>query len=258
MTIHTHWLRVLHKWIGLVIGLQLVLWTLSGTVMAILPMDKVAGGERRQVPEAPIGTIDRWSDVQRQLAGSAITGVSLRPLLDRQVFEVTTAAGTRLFDAASGRPVAVDAQLARRVATAAYAGEGPVKAVAPLDKLTLAVREHELPIWRVDFADRENSSFYVSGSTGALLERRNDTWRTWDFFWMLHNMDYVNRTSFNHPMIIVLGFAAVWLAITGVWLLFRTGWRSDFKRLRAARRAGPRRSTIADDARNDPEGAPAA
>jgi hypothetical protein len=62
-----------------------------------------------------------------------------------------------------------------------------------------------------------------------LLERRNDTWRLRDFFWMLHNMDYVNRTSFNHPLIIVVGFAAVWLAITGLWLLFRTGWRSDFK-----------------------------
>jgi hypothetical protein len=49
---------------------------------------------------------------------------------------------------------------------------------------------------------------------------------------MLHSMDYVNRTDFNHPLIIAVGFAAVWLAITGLWLLFRTGWRSDFRKLK--------------------------
>lgn len=236
MKVHTHWLRVLHKWIGLIIGLQLILWTLSGTMMAILSMEEVAGGEPREQPQVPMSTMDRWPVVQRQLADTTITSVSVRPLVDRPVLEVTTARGVRLFSADTGRQINVDDNLARQIATAAYAGGGAVKAVAALDKPTLAVREHELPIWRVDFADDKNSSFYVSGSTGALLERRNDTWRAWDFFWMLHNMDYVNRTSFNHPVIIVLGFAAVWLAITGFWLLFRTGWRSDFKKLGGGKR----------------------
>lgn len=236
MTIHTHWLRVLHRWIGLIIGIQFLLWTLSGTAMALLPMDEVAGGARRAPAEAPIMTADRWPAVQKQLARTQVHGVSLHALLDRQVYEVKTPAGIRLFDAVTAEPVRVDGNLAQRVAAAAFAGDAAVRAVAPLDRLTLAVREHQLPIWRVDFADDENSSFYVSGATGALLERRNDAWRAWDFFWMLHNMDYANRTSFNHPLIITVGFAAAWLAITGLWLVFRTGWRSDFKRLRRALR----------------------
>ena len=85
----------------------------------------------------------------------------------------------------------------------------------------------------MDFGDRQNNSYYVSAATGVLLEGRNDTWRLWDFFWMLRNMDYVNRTSFNHPLIIMVGFAAVWLSITGFYLLLRTSWRSDFRRLRS-------------------------
>ena len=47
-------------------------------------------------------------------------------------------------------------------------GSTPLRA-RPLSELTLAVREHELPIWRVDFADQKNSSYYVSGSTGELV-----------------------------------------------------------------------------------------
>ena len=227
-------LRRIHKWIGLVLGLQFVIWAASGATMALLDMEEVAGGKKPAARTEPVSlpASSSWPKVRGSLAGQSITGVSVRSLLDRPVFEVTTAAGIRLFDAVDGRPVAVDHALARKVAEAGYAGSGKVAAVAPLRKLELAVREHRLPIWRVDFADEANSSFYVSGETGNLLQRRNDTWRIWDFVWMLHNMDYVNRTSFNHPLIVTLGFGILWLAITGFWLLFRTKWRPDLRRLK--------------------------
>jgi hypothetical protein len=220
-------------WIGLVLGLQFVVWTVSGAMMAVLDMDKVAGGEGKPAAAAPPlpASTTAWPQVRQALGASPVIGVALRPLLDRNVLEIATPAGVKLFDATDGGPIAVSGALARRVAEASYAGAGKVQAVAPLAELELAVRTHELPIWRVDFADAENSSFYVSGTTGKLLERRNDTWRTWDFFWMLHNMDYVNRTSFNHPLIVVLAFGIIWLAITGFWLLFRTKWRPDLRRL---------------------------
>lgn len=237
--IHTHVLRVLHKWIGLLIGIQLLLWTLSGAMMAILPMDEVAGEDVREPQEIRLPATDRWPAVRRQLGNSAVTGVSLRPLLDGPVFEVSTADGVRLFHASTAKPIAVDSRLARRIALAAYPGTAQVLGTEALRELTLPVREHELPIWRVDFADEKNSSYYVSGTTGELLERRNDTWRAWDFFWMLHIMDYAKRTSFNHPVIWMFGFAAAWLAITGFWLLLRTGWRSDFKHLHGRQIARP-------------------
>lgn len=234
MTIRTGWLRRLHRWIGLVIGIQVLLWAVSGAMMAVLDMEAVAGGEQADPPSvASTNGQDGWADVQRQLAATPITAASVQPLLDRWAFHVTTPSGVRLFDAASGVPVTVGASLAARIAFAAHPDKPQVRRVEALDRLELAVREHELPIWSVEFADRANSTYYVSGATGDLLERRNDSWRLWDFFWMLHTMDYARRTDFNHPLIILFGFAAVWLAITGFYLLFRTGWRSDFKRRRS-------------------------
>lgn len=233
MSLSAPLLRRIHKWIGLVLGLQFVIWSVSGAIMALLDMDTVAGGKARAVAASPAlpGAGSAWPQVQRSLGSHAITGMAVRPLLDRQVFEVTTAAGVRLFEARDGRPVPVDELLARKVAEASYAGSGSVSSVRRLRELELAVREHKLPIWRVDFADDADSSFYVSGETGKLLERRNDTWRIWDFVWMLHNMDYVNRSSFNHPLIVVAGSGIIWLAISGFWLLFRTKWRPDLRRL---------------------------
>jgi hypothetical protein len=231
VTVHTIWLRRIHKWVGLVIGIQVLLWAVSGAMMAILDMDEVAGGQTRSQPvfAERAAVRDRWKDVGRQLGATPITGARLSRFLGRQVYEVTTADGVHMFDAETGQRVSIDAALAENVARAFHPDDAIVRKVAPLDRLTFAVRDHELPIWRVDFKDSRNSSYYVSGTTGDLIERRNDSWRLWDFFWMLHTMDYAKRTSFNHPLIVVFAFAAVWLTITGLWLLFRTGWRSDFK-----------------------------
>jgi uncharacterized iron-regulated membrane protein len=229
MIIKSIWLRKLHKWLGLAIGLQFLIWAISGTAMALLPMDEVAGGEVANEVSAPLPVAGAaWSRVQASLGDQEIRNLALSQLPDGWAYAVTTNEGVRLFAAASGAPIAVDRLRAIAIASAAHPRHAPVISAQPLEELTLPVREHELPIWQVDFRDEAGSSYYVSGSTGELLERRNDSWRWWDFFWMLHNMDYAKRTSFNHPLIVIVGIAMAWLAMTGFWLLFRTMWRHDF------------------------------
>ncbi|WP_324262290.1 PepSY domain-containing protein [Altererythrobacter sp. H2] len=233
MTIKSIWLRRIHKWVGLAIGLQFVLWAISGTAMALLDMETVAGGPRPQaIQSALAGEASGWPTIVRQLNSETIEGLRLRTLIDRPVVEVRTARSTRMFDARTGVRVTIDAEAARAIARSNHPNRtspGPAKL---LTRPSLPIRDHEPPIWQVDFADKDASTYYVSATTGAVLERRNDTWRWWDFFWMLHNMDYSDRTSFNHPLIITAGVAMAWLAVTGFWLLFRTMWRHDLSWIR--------------------------
>lgn len=223
--------RRIHKWVGLVLGVQFLLWAVSGAMMATLDMKSVGGGEeaRESAPLLPPSTGAAWPEVRRALGTVPVRGVSLQQLLDRPVLNVETPRSVRLFDAATGAAIRIDADLAREIALDAHPARPPVRGVATLDRVTLAVREHTLPIWRVDFADQANSSFYVSGASGALLERRNDNWRLWDFFWMFHTMDYINRVSFNHPLIVIVAIGAVWLALTGLYLVFKTNWRPEMR-----------------------------
>jgi hypothetical protein len=236
MTVASIWLRKIHKWVGLVIGLQFLIWAISGTAMALLDMNEVAGGEVAVLSDPlPILANQAWPKVQRILGDQEVSGVTLRPLPGGQALQVTTSKGVRLFEASTGAPISIDRKTATSIARDAHpSGLQPARAVQ-LSELTLAVREHKLPIWQVDFADEKHSSYYVSGTTGEVLERRNDSWRWWDFFWMLHNMDYAKRTSFNHPLIIMVGVAMSWLAVTGFWLLFRTMWRHDIAWMRRIR-----------------------
>jgi len=229
MTIKSIWLRKIHKWVGLVIGLQFLIWAISGAAMALLDMEEVAGGEMAEMPAPSLPAGGRaWPNIQAQLGGQPVSGIAFRALPQGPAIEVATEQGVLLFDADAGLPIVIGGAAAGSIAAGAHPSHPPVAGVTLLRELSLPVREHRLPIWQVDFRDEANSSYFISGTTGEVLERRNDTWRWWDFFWMLHNMDYAKRTSFNHPLIIMAGFAMAWLAVTGFWLLFRTMWRHDF------------------------------
>lgn len=222
-------IRTLHKWFGLVLGLQFLLWTVSGAMMALLDHHKVSGEHsvRDPVPLAapaklvPVGQL-------APTAGGPVVGVKLRPLNDRYVYEVKTAAGTSMVDAVTGQAVVVDAAAARDLAAAAYAGEGRLTAVEPVTRHGLETRGLVLPLWKASFDDAETTTLYVAAATGDVVERRTDSWRLWDVFWMLHIMDYSSRTSFNHPLIITVATGVAWLTLSGVILLLRSFRRSDF------------------------------
>lgn len=232
--------RRIHKWVGLILGIQFLLWALSGSVMALLDKDKVGGhgGGMSHSHPLPGGAYASLAALPR---GEPVTGVVLRDLGARPVYEVRSAKGTRLVDATTGEDVRVDQDMARDVA--AMMNEAPVRKISVIARPNLESRDFEGAMWRVDFADAENSSAYVSLDTARFLVMRGDTWRTWDFFWMLHNMDYLNRKSFNHPLIILVGFGALWLSGTGFYLLFKSFGRADFRWLRRRRPVTVRRVT---------------
>lgn len=218
------WRRI-HKWVGLVLGIQFVLWTVSGATMALLDMEKVGGNGA----PATAASSQAWpADLFDPARFGAVEGFVLRRLVDRPVYEVTGKAGVRLFDARTGQPITIDGEIAQQVARQAFHQDAQVLSVERLEQPNLEAREHSGPMWRVNFADAENSSAYVSAATGLALVNRGDTWRMWDFVWMLHNMDYANRTSFNHPLIVFVAFGTLWLAFTGFYLLFKSFRRHEF------------------------------
>jgi len=171
--------RRVHKWVGLILGLQFLLWALSGSVMALLDKDKVGGhgGGMSHAHPLPAG---EYFNIAALPQREPVTGVILRDLGSRPVYELHSAKGVRLVDATSGELVHVDEQMARDVA--AMMNDAPIRKVSVLAKANLESRDHAGAMWRVDFADAENSSAYVSLDTARFLVMRGDTWRTWDFF----------------------------------------------------------------------------
>ena len=233
----TPWMRTLHKWVGLIIGLQLLLWMASGVMMSWLDHDQVQGHEFQAHEHAA----HEWPANARSPASflggnKKVSRVSSGWLLDTPVYQLADTQGITLANAVSGQPIALDAAWATRLAQASYTGPGTLKAPRLLE-WSGEVRDHEGRLWRVDTDDGQDTTVYLSAQTGEVLYHRNKTWRLFDVFWMLHIMDYTGRKNFNNPLVVTAAIGGLWLALTGIWLLFASFHWSEFvpRRWRPAR-----------------------
>lgn len=233
----SHWMRKLHKWIGLIIALQFLLWMGSGVVMSLLDASKVQGKEFRIKPPAPPSWPRNALDPSAVLAKSreGVSSLSSGWVLDRPVYVMQGDKLSWLVGAVDGRPLVIDAALAGAIARASYSGSGQA-GVARLLDYSLEARAHKEPVWRIDFDDADETTVYVSARSGKVLEHRNSTWRLFDFFWMLHIMDYSERTNFNNPLLVSSAIGGLWMALSGVWLLFASVRLAEFVPARLRRR----------------------
>ncbi|WP_294098634.1 PepSY domain-containing protein [Sphingomonas sp.] len=213
----------LHRWLALVIGLQLLLWFSSGLVMSLLPIDRVRGEhlvDREAAALLPANA--SYVSPQAIIVASAAPVRALRHkmLLGRPVVEVETGSGTLLYDGATGaRLPPVDARQAEAIAIAAYRGTPRPKAA--VERVTAASTEYKgrVPAWRVVLADADSTRVYVT-DTGTIAAVRTGTWRLYDFFWGLHIMDWSEHENFNTLWLKAFAFGGLALAIAGTILLY--------------------------------------
>ncbi len=233
-------IRRLHLWAGLLLGAQILLWMLSGVVMSWFHLSLVRG-ETAAFAAPPLelqaSTYASPGGVIAQMDGA--TSVELRSFLGRAVYEARGAGRAALFDASTGERLSpLPEETARQVAERDFIGEGEIAAIALLDDPPGEYRG-PAPVWRADFDDALHTRLYISAQTGAVAARRNDVWRLYDFFWMLHIMDYADRENFNNPLLRAASAAGVVAALSGLFmLLFRSSRQLVADDVRRALRLG--------------------
>jgi len=230
-----------HKWLALLMAIQILFWFVSGLFFAIAPIERVRSEHmvaQQSAVAIPMG--EAAAGLQRLAAAGAAPGekVELRTLLGRPVALVSAAdQKPRLYDLGTGQALSpVPAELAARIAEADHAGD---QSAAKVELVTEESPEYRgsLPAWRVDFDDGASRSLYVAVDTGAVGARRSTLWRTFDFLWALHIMDFKNHEDFNTPLLIISTALGLVVILTG-FILFpsRLGYNAWRRRRRAARR----------------------
>ncbi len=227
----------IHKWLALLMAVQILFWFVSGLFFAVFPIERVrsehviAGQPPRPVP------FDVAADGLLRLGSAGVTGdrVEIRTLLDRPVALIARD-GERpaLYDLASARLISpLSLAAAARIAEADHRGEARA---ARVERVTENSPEYRgpLPAWRVEFDDGANRAFYVAADTGAVAARRSTLWRVYDFLWGLHIMDWRGHEDFNSPLLIVATTLGLIVIATGFIMfpsrLGYTAWRRRRRR----------------------------
>lgn len=216
------WARRAHKWIGLVVGVQALLWMISGVYMTVVPLDIIHGDHLAHSHSEPLAAdAPRLPQDKLMALHPGITALKVKRLLDREVYEIHQDGRAALIDTRTGdRITPLERTTVVALAKAVYQGQAEVTGAEWLTRAPREVQTRPVPMWAVRFDDRGQTTLYFSPDTGELLARRHDLWRWFDFLWMFHIMDYEKRTDVNNTLLRVAAAIGVLFALSGVWLLF--------------------------------------
>ena len=213
--------RRVHKWLALFVGVQAIIWTLSGLYMTAFHIDIIHGDHF--IREAEPRSVDPVRLIDPAAAARAVPGADglrLHWLLDRPTYIVSAAGGSALIDAVTGeRLPPPNEQQIRQVADHWFTGDERLAEVALIKEVPGEIRGRKPPLWRADFDGWNKPTLYFSVQTGELLSRRHELWRVFDFVWMLHIMDYDTRDNVNNTLLRVFTWGAVAMTLSGAWLL---------------------------------------
>ncbi len=239
---------LVHRWLGLVVSLQLLAWSVGGFVFSILDIEDVRGNSDRVLVEHPPLRVDRVTIAPAEATDvvhghgidSEITRILLRERLGATVYEFYS--GEEVLCAVDARTAAYLPHISRdeagEIALADFRPEATILSIRLIeDDAPNEYRGGLLPAYQVMLDHPDEPHLYVSALTGEVTKRRNNLWRTFDFFWMLHIMDYRDRDNFNHWLLSLMSLLAILTSASGLVLWW---WRIP------RRRAGSRSSAVVE------------
>tara|TARA_E500000331_G_scaffold301184_1_gene302491 strand:- start:8 stop:664 length:657 start_codon:yes stop_codon:yes gene_type:complete len=213
--------RKTHKYLSILISIQLLLWTISGIYFAFNQIELVRG-EQYRLPQ--VFSID-LSKINLVL--DSVKNIQVARRFGEEILIVRKEAGTEYL---SLEGVALE-KLSREEA------KSIVSSVTSLTPLAVEeindpepgseYRGRNLPLFKVVTQDQENDEInvYVDAISGQVVAIRSQQWRLWDLMWGLHIMDWETRDEINNWLLKLFSVLALISSLTGVFIFFRWDWK---------------------------------
>lgn len=204
-------------------SVQLLLWTASGVYFAWIHIDNIRGkNETNKINtslnlETPVDLerIFKQADINpiRQIVLKTIAG---QPYFIVQGEKSEHRVRFKAADGALASPIAQSE--AEFIARQDFNGDEDIAAVQWLEQDAPVEYHRQLPVYRIQFDNAKHTTLYIDAFTGEITARRNQLWRIYDWLWMMHIMDYDERTDFNN--ILIKGFSLLGLSTALSGLVF--------------------------------------
>lgn len=233
------WLLVVHRWLGVVIGMVMTLWCLTGFVMLYVDYPRLladeqlrglsalqipVGGDLANVPLAPDAVLA--SARIEMMAGRPVLRVVPETAEGRAIWQLRAA--PQNYDLGSGTSLApLSRQDLARVAAAFgrnFGIDGAVAAITPIavDQWTVQAFRANRPLYRVDYADPAGSTAYIAGLTGEVVQQTTRFERFWGWLgavphWLYPTVLRQDPAAWKQ-VVVWTSLAGCFLTVTGLWI----------------------------------------
>ncbi|MBJ7880744.1 PepSY domain-containing protein [Gelidibacter salicanalis] len=216
-------IRQAHRYLGLFLGLQFIMWTVSGLYFSWTDIDEIHGDQFLNEAMVKKSFSNLISPAELQ-SNEDITSLELLNVADKPYYWLN---GSKLFDAQTG-----DSKNGITQDEALYIAKKNIRddlKVASIDILTETGGQHEfrqrkdvgkLPAYVVSYSNDEALKAYISVNNGMFQTVRHRDWRIFDFLWMTHTMDYQGRDDFNNIVLRIFSILGLITVFSGFLLWY--------------------------------------
>ncbi|WP_412971576.1 PepSY domain-containing protein [Glaciecola sp. MF2-115] len=228
--------RRYHRWLMVFVGLQFLIWSLSGLYMVLVDIHSIHGEDilSTKKPTFSANQANQSNDAIGYDINELLSNypeaknVTLGWLGDQVVYRFQLN-GPKLIDANTGKAIEkITENLAAHIALTSLA---EAREIADIELITKnppsEIGSRALPLWRVEFVGVNSPTLYISNSTGKVLTVRQNTWRAFDLFWRLHIMDYYEGEDINNLLLNIFSVSGLLAALSGLVLLAFRLFKND-------------------------------
>jgi hypothetical protein len=193
-------IRKYHKWMMLFLGIQFVIWSVTGAYMVVIDLNYIHGNNLIADHQPNINSQDvKYSLTDILVDYPNATEIELATLAELTVYHVSNDGQELLLSARTGERLApFDKKRAIEISNYYYSGTSAVKEINLItENPPYGLNEKFLPAYRIDYDAFSSPSIYISAESGKLVRYRHNFWRIFDWMFRFHLADYNNRERDN-------------------------------------------------------------
>ncbi|HSP83159.1 MAG TPA: PepSY domain-containing protein [Gillisia sp.] len=212
-------LRKTHRYLGLFIGIQFIMWTVSGLYFSWTDIDEIHGDDYRK-HHIEIQAFSNLMSPAEANANLPISSLELKDIGGNPYYLVD---GNEFINARTGER---KDELSKEEAVL-IARKNMVEGleITGIERITETDKHHEfrsgaLPAYVISFDEPNNLKAYISIEDGTFRSIRHRDWRWFDFLWMTHTMDYEGRDDFNNLVLRIFSLLGLITVLSGFVLWY--------------------------------------
>lgn len=212
-------IRKTHRYLGIFLGIQFLMWTISGLYFSWTDIDEIHGDHfKKEVPQqTAFSNLLGTSQLENK---TLIESLELLDIAGQPYYWINE---SQLYNAISGGiKEEITEQEAIKVAERYMLPELEIEHIQKIDQVGAhhEYRGRLLPAYEISYKTDENLKAYVAINNGAFQTVRHRDWRWFDFLWMTHTMDYQGRDDFNTIVLRAFSILGLITVLSGFLLWF--------------------------------------
>ncbi len=218
-------LRQIHRWLGLIAAIQLLIWMGSGLFFSLIPIEEIRG--THLVEKAAVFRLGHVKLVSpsslvsqhQELSTVNLNQVRIQQRLNTPIYIVNIVENWLVFNAETAEKL-MPLTETEVISMVSNITNSPVRSVTWVTEVARGseYREGELPAWKIELNGPEHANLWVGANSGQVKAVRTTRWRIYDFLWSLHIMDYTDRDNFNSWLLKGFSLLGIFTILSGVVL----------------------------------------